>query len=57
MPQSRMQMDNEAICRKRAKEAAEIAEKMPTSQDRAAWLKVAVEWLKLAEAAQAKKKK
>ncbi len=50
-------MDNEATCRKRAKEAAQIAEKMPTPEDRAVWLEVAVEWLRLAEAAEARKKK
>ncbi len=50
-------MDNEATYRRRAKEAAQIAEKMPTPEDRAVWLEVAVEWLRLAEAAEARKKK
>jgi hypothetical protein len=50
-------MDNQATCRKRAREAAQIAEKMPTPQDRRAWLEVALEWLRLAEAEEARKKK
>ena len=48
-------MDDSAECRKRAKEAADIADKMDNPQDRAAWLKVAFDWLKLAEAAEARK--
>jgi hypothetical protein len=49
-------MDNAADCRKRAKEAADIADKMDNPHDRGAWQKVALEWLKLAEAAEARKK-
>jgi hypothetical protein len=50
-------MDTAASWRKRAKEAAEIAEKMTSPQDKAVWLNVASEWLKLAEAAEAQPKK
>ena len=42
-------MDDAADCRKRAKEAADIAEKMTNPQDKAVWLKVASEWLTLAK--------
>ena len=49
-------MDDAADCRKRAKEAADIAEKMTNPQDKAVWLKVASEWLKLAETAEAQRK-
>ena len=49
-------MDDATDCRKRAKEAADIAEKMTNPQDKAVWLKVAVEWLKLAETAETKRK-
>jgi hypothetical protein len=49
-------MDDAASCRKRAKEAADIAEKMTNPQDKAVWLKVATEWLKLAENAEAQRK-
>jgi hypothetical protein len=49
-------MDDPAGCRKRAREAADIADKMDNPQDRAAWLKVASDWLKLAEAAEARQK-
>lgn len=50
-------MDNEASCRKRAKEAAEIAERMTNGEDKSAWLVVAKEWLKLADAAKTRTKK
>jgi hypothetical protein len=50
-------MDDAPECRKRAREAADIADKMDNPQDRAAWQKVALEWLRLAEAAEARKKK
>jgi hypothetical protein len=50
-------MDDAANCRKRAKEAADIAEKMTNPQDKAVWLKVAFEWFKLAETAEAQRKK
>jgi hypothetical protein len=50
-------MDNAADCRKRAKEAADIAEKMTNPQDKAVLQKVALEWLKLAEDAEERKKK
>jgi hypothetical protein len=49
-------MDDAASCRRRAKEAADIAEKMINPQDKAVWLKVASEWLKLAETAEAQRK-
>jgi len=49
-------MDN-ASCRKWAAEASEIAERMMSPPDKAAWLKVAEEWLKLAESAEARMKK
>jgi hypothetical protein len=49
-------MDDAASCRKRAKEAADIADKMANPQDRAAWLRVASDWLRLAEAAEAEQK-
>jgi hypothetical protein len=49
-------MDDAAGCRKRAKEAADIAEKMTNPLDKAAWLK-ASEWLKLAETAEAQRSK
>jgi hypothetical protein len=49
-------MDDAADCRKRAKEAADIAEKMTNPQDKAVWLKVASEWLKLAETIEAQGK-
>ncbi len=50
-------MDDAASCRKRAKEAADIAEKITDPLESAAWQKVAMEWLKLAEAAEARKEK
>ena len=50
-------MDDAADCRKRAKEAADIAEKMTNPQDKAVWLKVASEWLKLAETTEAQRKR
>jgi len=50
-------MDDAASCRKRAKEAAQIAEKINDPRERAVWLKVATEWLKLADDAEARKKK
>jgi len=50
-------MDDAAGCRKRAKEAADIAEKMTNPLDKAAWLKVASEWLKLAATAEAQRSK
>jgi hypothetical protein len=50
-------MDNAASCRKRAVEAREIVERMMSPPDKAAWLKVADEWLKLAESAEARMKK
>jgi hypothetical protein len=50
-------MDNATDCRKRAKEAADIAEKLTNPQDKAVWLKVALEWFKLAETAEAERKK
>ena len=49
-------MDDAADCRKRAKEAADIAQKMTNPQDKAVWLKVASEWLKLAETTEAQRK-
>jgi hypothetical protein len=49
-------LDDATSCRKRAKEAADIAEKMTNPQDKAVWLKVATEWLKLADAAEAQRK-
>ena len=48
-------MDDAADCRKRAKEAASISEKMTKPQDKAVWLKVASEWLKLAETTEAQR--
>ena len=48
---------NNASCRKWAAEASEIAERMMSPLDKAAWLKVAEEWLKLAESAEAPMKK
>jgi hypothetical protein len=48
--------DDAADCRKRAQEAAGIAEKMTGPLDKAVWLKVASEWLKLAETAEAQRK-
>jgi hypothetical protein len=50
-------MDDAADCRKRAKEAADIAEKMTNPQDKAVWLKVASEWLKLAETTEVQRKR
>jgi hypothetical protein len=49
-------MDDATDCRKRAKEAADIAEKLTNPQDKAVWLKVGSEWLKLAETAEAQRK-
>ena len=49
-------MDAAADCRKRAQEAVGIAEKMTGPLDKAVWLKVASEWLKLAETAEAQRK-
>ena len=50
-------MDDANGCRKRAKEVREIAEKTKHPLDKAAWLKVADDWIKLAEIAEARKNK
>ena len=47
-------MDDAAACRKRVKEAREIAEKIKHPLDKAAWLKVADDWIKFAEIAEAR---
>ena len=52
-----MSLDDARACRRRAEEAAAISEKMIDPLDRAAWQKVAIEWLRLAETAYARKKK
>jgi hypothetical protein len=46
-------MDPAGSCRKRAEEAFTIADKLTDPLDRAAWLKVAGEWIDLAENAEA----
>jgi hypothetical protein len=48
-------VDEAAICRKRAEEARAIAEKLKDPPDKAAWLKVADEWINLAGTAEARK--
>jgi hypothetical protein len=48
-------MDDAAVCRKRAEEARAIAEKLKDPPDKAAWLKVADEWINLAGTAEARK--
>jgi hypothetical protein len=50
-------MDDAESCRKRAREAADIADKITDPLERAAWQKVASEWLKLAEDAETREKK
>jgi hypothetical protein len=46
-------MDDTVSCREQAAKAREIAERMMSPPDKAAWLGVAEEWLKLAESAEA----
>jgi hypothetical protein len=50
-------MDDAESCRKRAREAADIADKITHPLERAAWQKVALEWLKLAEAVETRREK
>jgi hypothetical protein len=50
-------MDDAESCRKRAREAADIADKITDPLERAAWQKVALERLKLAEAVETRKEK
>lgn len=47
-------MDDASSCRKRAKEAREIAEKVKHPLDKAARVKVADEWIRFAETAEAR---
>jgi hypothetical protein len=47
-------MDDAAACRKRAKQAREIVEKIKNPLDKAAWLRVDDDWIKFAEIAEAR---
>ena len=47
-------MEDAGSWRKRAEEARAIADKLKDPADKAAWLKVADEWIELAETAEAR---
>jgi len=49
-------MDDAGSCRKRAEEARAIADRLKDPPDKAAWQKVADEWIDLAETAEARTK-
>jgi hypothetical protein len=51
---SASEMDDAASCRNRAEKARAIADKLNHPLDKAAWMKVADEWINLAETAEAR---